>query len=190
MSKREADVLASLGRLALCAPAASTARAKDVVRALCAGFGMIDDAELSKTITGLTVGARTKYLAAMALGPAELMNVVEEVVDDVIANPSKFPNMCTKGKRRRSDVDANSPTVCVFPGNKEHHPQVRYTIYGALAVRLGYKDSAGERVPLPALVETLVKLSFPGTKDAEFTWFVVNDAATHSDNDAGEIDGS
>ena len=172
MAPREAELLAALTRLAQWAPLAESSRSRDVIRALCAGFPLVDELTLSATVGGLPESARQKYATAMARGPDDILRVVEEAVESVVTRPRDHANMCTKRKRGRDATDASgAPTVCVFPSNREQHAQVRFTIYGVISKELGYVDGTGERVPLPALAETLVKLSFPGTSDAAFTWF-------------------
>ena len=95
----------------------------------------------------------------MARGPRGILEDVREAVEAVVTRPDDFPNMCAKGEARRVIVD---------PSNPDHHAKV-FTVYGILQRKLRYAGE--ERMPLPSLAESLVKLCFPGREEAKFTWF-------------------
>jgi hypothetical protein len=183
------DVLASLARLGEHAPRALSAGAQVVVRSMCAGYPLVCDHELATAVGGLSADAQAKYLSAMARGPAAIMGEVEASVSSVVLRPQDHPNLwhSVKNKRGRdgsgSDFSVPAKTLRFNYRNASDHHGIRFTIYSDLKDRLDF--AGGERIPFPALAETLVKLAFPGRDDAEFTWFTPSEKRG---NDNGVIE--
>ena len=164
MASFERELLDGLKRLGKHAPAAATSTAIDVVRALCAGFPVIDSDKLAATVAGLGDDVRAKYVAAMALGPAEVLRLVEDAVEAVATRPQDFSNMLVPAPSKRARDGSGAPSASARPlrasvADVASHDIVRFTVYGALKSSLGY--GGGARVPLPGLAETLVKLVRP-----------------------------
>ena len=88
LSKLESELLLSLQRLGVHAPVANTSHSRDIIRALCAGFPMIDDAALAEVIGGLTEEARVKYNIAMNLGPLQIVREVEDAIRGIVCMQS------------------------------------------------------------------------------------------------------
>ena len=176
MARHESDVLASLGRLGRHVPAARKTAAADVMRALCAGYPLIDDKTVTAAVAALSNDGKSKYYAAMARGPLDVLAVVEECIDAVASTPGDYGNLCSKGTKKRPRA------VNVDIKNVNDHNRIRFTVYDELRKRFGYD---GERVPLPTLAETLVKALFPGPDGVTFTWFQHGAAAARAEEERG-----
>jgi len=135
---------------------------------MCTDFSYMEEQIYADAVSSLTDAGKASHEAALARGPGSICNDVVAAIENVIERPAEFSNMCSgTGAARR---------VVVSPKRLEDHGKVRFTVYGVLRRTFGYE---GERVPLPPLAETLVKLAFPGPADAQFTWFRGSGRAAH-----------
>lgn len=119
------------------------------MRALCADFAGCDGQILAHFARDLDDEVRAKYVAAMALGPLEVLRIVEAAIASVVTTPLEHPNMCAApAKRRRDGAGAGAPpTLKVDCKNPAHHNAVRFTIYIVLKEKFGFGGGAVSRSP-------------------------------------------
>ena len=172
-------LLGCLDRLSIHVPLAGNEETVNKANALCAEnplvFDNVDDRPFGIPVpndakfAGLTQEGIDKFFAVIARGPEEVVRIVEEAIEDVVTNPLLHKNMCNPVAKTKRGEAPPPRTLRVDLLNLDHHTIVRYTVYSVLKSKFGY--GGGERVPFPALAETIVKLCFPGQPDTAFTQF-------------------
>ena len=114
-----------------------------------------------------------RYAAAVARGP-------RDHADMVVAAIEAIGTAVTGSKRQK--------TRSVNKADKVQHASIRYDLYRRLAFAVGFSGLVPkQRVPLPIVMELLVKASFPGGGVVDFTCFVPSAAeALRVDSDERE----
>ena len=147
--------------------------AQEVVKALAQGQNLWAS-DTSEAVASLSADARGKYNAAVGRGINGLINLVEEVILRVMLDPAKHKDLRVPlGKRKRGE-EAPAPTV-KQASDLSTHASWRYVLYREVSTALQY--SGNVRVPLPTVVEVLIKVCFPGPLGQSFTFFTPSAAA-------------
>lgn len=142
---------------------------KAAVAAYCKGHDFIDAAERAKQVATLSSDAITLYDNA-ARRPVDIhAALVERAVDKVQRSPQSYRSMVLEKATKKREgvyVRLDDPTT---------HNKVRMALYDIVRRELEY--TIPERIPLPVVVEMLIKVCFPGSEAAQFTWFKPSDSA-------------
>jgi hypothetical protein len=123
---------------------------------------------------------RGRYAEAVAMPWREFVDLALRYIEEALGSS----NTGGSGKGSKSGTFDVS--------KKGDHGRVRFSIYKKLSERLRYTNlNVPQRVPLPILVEVLVKAAFPGTGAASFTCFVPSKVdelmAEHTQRTAGTL---
>lgn len=99
-----------------------------------------------------------RYAAAVARGPRDHADMVVAAIEAI--------GTAVPGSKRQKTRSVNK-------ADKGQHASIRYDLYRRLASAVGYSGLVPQqRVPLPIVMELLVKASFPGGGVVDFTCFV------------------
>ena len=146
---------------------------KAAVAAYCKGHDFIDAAERAKQVATLSSDAITLYDNA-ARRPVDIhAALVERAVDKVQRSPQSYRSMVLEKATKKREgvyVRLDDPTT---------HNKVRMALYDIVRRELEY--TIPERIPLTVVVDSviirLIKVCFPGSDAAQFTWFKPSDSA-------------